>query len=418
MRTPCPPSNSQLQRSGYSVEASSVKLPHSSTKTEPNTSNPSVKSNKEKLAFIDALRGLAALMVVACHVAYIPIPNLDAAPALLRLANSGKAGVVLFFMISAFTLCLSFEVRKSNFTPAQTRDFYLRRLFRILPLYLVSIPIAWVRDLVAFNYARPIPEALWRSLSIFIPNDYQGLVWASWTLGVELLFYLLFPFVFRICNTLRRSLYGLAVSILTDLVASNLIASHVDAHLPLGLNDYRNQILSHLDSDIRFSLLHNLQFFMLGIVFYYLYRDYVITGSLNKKTGRILGIIGISAFVSFVFFYPRSIETVLYGHNLLIGISFFLFALGCSVYPSRLVVNRWLVSLGLISYSLYLLHPPIIALFFSLYSRIYELTLPASISYMFCLTITLAILIPASVLTFKWIEKPGMDFGKSIIKAL
>jgi peptidoglycan/LPS O-acetylase OafA/YrhL len=372
----------------------------------------------EKLAFIDALRGLAALMVVACHVAYIPFPNLPVSPTLLRLINSGKAGVVLFFIISAFTLCLSFELRKSDFTPAQIRDFYLRRLFRILPLFLISIPIAWARDFIVYDYARPLPQALASSMSIFIPNDYNGLVWASWTLGVELLFYLLFPFVFRIRNSLGRALFGLTAAILAYLFTSILIATHAVQAVPLRLKEFHYQALALLDSDIRFSILHNLQFFMLGTVFYYLYRDYVAVGALSRGAGRFLTATGLSSFILFVFFYPRSIETVLYGRNLFIGVSFFLFVLGCSVYQSRLVVNRWIVSLGLISYSLYLLHPPLIALFLPLFLRIYALSIPATISYLLCLLITLAVLFPVSAFAFRYIEKPGMAFGEEFISRL
>lgn len=231
---------------------------------EADSTSVPAKSTSGKLAFIDALRGLAALMVVACHVANIPSPSLSASPALLRLISSGKAGVLLFFIISTFTLCLSASHRKFDYTAAQFREFYLRRLFRILPLYLVSIPIAWFRDLVVYDYARPLPQTLASSVSIFIPNNYQGLVWASWTLNVELSFYLLFPLIFSICNSLQRSLVGLAVSVFADITASAHMASRTAAQVPLSFKESHIQSLSILESDIRFSMLHNMQFFYAG----------------------------------------------------------------------------------------------------------------------------------------------------------
>ena len=375
-------------------------------------------STSGKLAFVDALRGVAALMVIACHVAYIPSPNLTASPPLLRLINAGQSGVVLFFMVSAFTLCLSFEVRKSNFTITQTRNYFLRRLFRILPLFLISIPIAWLRDLVVYSYPRPLYQTLTSGISSLIPNNYQGLVWASWTLNIELLFYLIFPLVFRICNSMRRALLGLAACIFADVTASILMESTTRRAISLNFTEIRNSTLMHLDNDIRFSILHNLQFFMLGIVFYYFYRDYVTAGTISKKVGRLLLVVGISVFALFVLYGPRSIDTVLHGRNLFIGITLLIFIFGCSIHAPRLFVNRWTTSLGIISYSLYLLHPPLIAFFFRFYSRIYSPAIPATASYLICLMLTLAILIPISALSFRYIEKPGIALGKNLISRL
>jgi peptidoglycan/LPS O-acetylase OafA/YrhL len=400
------------------ASAAVIATPNPLTNEEWVTRPVRARATSGKLAFVDALRGIAALMVITCHVAYIPSPNLAASPPLLRLIHAGQSGVVLFFMISAFTLCLSFEARKTDFTITQTRDYYLRRLFRILPLFLISIPIAWLRDLVVYSYPRPLYQTLASGISTFIPNNYQGLVWASWTLNIELLFYLIFPLVFRICNSMRRALLGLAACVFADLTASSLMEASASQAISLHFTEIRNSTLMHLDNDIRFSILHNLQFFMMGIVFFYFYRDYVTAGTISKNVGRFLSIVGLSAFALFVFYGSRSIDTVLYGRNLFIGITFLIFIFGFSIHRPRLFVSRWITSLGIISYSLYLLHPPLIAFFFTLYSRIYSPAIPATASYLICLLITLATLVPISALSFRYIEKPGIALGKNLIAKL
>ena len=382
------------------------------------TSVPATKTPSEKLVFIDGLRGLAILMVIACHVAYIPVPALEAAPQVLRLAYSGRAGVILFFIVSSFTLCHSFDIRRSSFNLSQTRDFYLRRLFRILPLYLISIPIAWLRDLSAFNYARPMSDLLTKSLSIFIPNDYQGIVWGSWTLGVELFFYLLFPLIFRICNTLRRALLGLLISITSDLAISSTISAQIHRLAASGSRNYTEQMISSLDTEIRFSLLHNLQFFMIGIVFFHLYREYKQNSVITRNLGRALRIIGFFLFLLLVFFYPNIIERTLNGNNLLLGFALFVIVLGSSIHKSSFIGSPLLAFLGTISYSLYLLHPPLIALMHGVYLYIYTLPFSSSFSYAICLLSTLCILVPLSIISFNYVEKPGINLGKSWIKAL
>jgi peptidoglycan/LPS O-acetylase OafA/YrhL len=58
----------------------------------------------ERLHFIDALRGLAALYVLLFHFVMIPQPKLYVPPAIRPLVLNGWSGVTLFFVISAFTL--------------------------------------------------------------------------------------------------------------------------------------------------------------------------------------------------------------------------------------------------------------------------------------------------------------------------
>lgn len=370
----------------------------------------------QKLDFIDALRGLAALMVIVCHVAYIPTPGLSASPWVLRFASAGKSGVLLFFMISAYTLCYSYYRRGDRLSPMQIRHFYLRRIFRIFPLYLLAVLIAWIRDLLLSGYARPLPQTLLGAASIFNPNDYQGLVWASWTLGVELFFYLLFPFVILICSNLRRSLLALGVAVFVDLIALWFIAFTAARGIPPQFAYLHHQVLGQTDALVRFSFLHNLQFFMAGIFLYYLYRDKLHSSLPSKKTGLISLLIGVGLFVVIVYFPPLGLNTVFYGHDLIYGLALFFVVVGCCVHSPRFIVSSWLKFLGVISYSLYLLHPPVIAGLAGVYSRVYAWSHSATFAYVLCVFVTLALIVPASLITFRLVEKPGMSLGKIIIR--
>src|SRR5947209_6448777 len=75
------------------------------------------KHDSRRLNFIDSLRGLAALYVLVFHIALVPefkpaIPDL-----ISPIVLNGATGVALFFVISAFTLCLTFNGKASENLP-------------------------------------------------------------------------------------------------------------------------------------------------------------------------------------------------------------------------------------------------------------------------------------------------------------
>jgi peptidoglycan/LPS O-acetylase OafA/YrhL len=95
----------------------------------------------ERLAYLDALRGYAILMVIAVHATQyaqsLPQP-------VLAVTAQGARGVQLFFVISALALMISWHKRNDGAVP-----FYLRRFFRIAPMFWLGIAffagLAWWR---------------------------------------------------------------------------------------------------------------------------------------------------------------------------------------------------------------------------------------------------------------------------------
>ena len=93
-------------------------------------------SGKERLDFLDGARGLAALLVLAEHGLAASLPDfLKSTP--VGHGNLGKAGVLLFLLISGFIIPASLEQGGSN-----TR-FWLRRFCRLFPAYWLSIAVAF-----------------------------------------------------------------------------------------------------------------------------------------------------------------------------------------------------------------------------------------------------------------------------------
>jgi peptidoglycan/LPS O-acetylase OafA/YrhL len=161
---------------------------------------------KGRIAALDAGRTIAVVGVVAVHLSF-QFPNLPDSVALI--ARMGQYGVQLFFVISAITIFMTLEADRERFSAARhvTLRFYIKRFFRIAPQYYVAIAIygliswgalrsgyerAWV--LGAHSPADILLNVLFlHSLS---PSAINNVVPGGWSIGVEMMFYLLAPLIF------------------------------------------------------------------------------------------------------------------------------------------------------------------------------------------------------------------------------
>ncbi|MDD4162251.1 MAG: acyltransferase, partial [Methanothrix sp.] len=172
---------------------------------------PGTKTKAEagKLAYIDALRGIAALSVLVYHIYGAAgtttgwMYPLQVIPE--RLISLAIAGVPLFFIISAFTLYLSLDSRAGEERWAS--KFYLRRIFRIAPLFYFLLILVVLDDLILQKRALSWPEVLANFSFTFnlVPEYAKSLFSDGWTVGVEMLFYLVLPLVFLKANNIPRA---------------------------------------------------------------------------------------------------------------------------------------------------------------------------------------------------------------------
>lgn len=154
---------------------------------------------------IDGLRAFAVAGVVIYHAFPWAVP-------------SGFVGVDIFFAISGYLIggIIHREVRASRFSFV---EFYARRARRILPALLFLVLIVCLLGLVLFN-ARELSrlgrEALfaifgagnlhyWQSAGYFQDNTARHTLLMTWSLGVEEQFYVVFPFVMLLLARLRAS---------------------------------------------------------------------------------------------------------------------------------------------------------------------------------------------------------------------
>ena len=374
------------------------------------SSHPNIIENNSpltRLDFLDSLRCFAIIYVVVSHLVLIPQPNL-AIPEWIAafIINGGDAGVSLFFVLSAFSLSYSIDARSGE--AMLTRKFYIRRFFRIVPLFYFMMVVYWIRDAVAFGILHPVSEVLINASLLFnlIPACIAGFVWASWTIGVIAVLYLIFPVIHRYIRNLYRALALFIVAVMSAWGWSYFIK-------------YYGVTTGYLKADEvsfawGFGFLQHLPVFVCGIAVYHLFFDYFRKTS--QKTRQTYGVIFILAFVLFYgVLLTENMQNIIWGKNILHGICFSLLVLGLGLKPFRILVNTKTVYLGKASYSLYLLHPILIFTIIPVYRRLYGFMSTDISGYLSSLLITLVLLTVIAIISYKYIERPGVALGEKLI---
>ncbi len=147
----------------------------------------------EKLHGLDHLRALAILLVFFFHY---QLPYFGHPAWLQDVAAFGWTGVDLFFVLSGFLISSHLFAAIAKESHISFSRFFLKRFFRIIPIYLVVVAIYF---LVPAFHEREALRPLWRYLT-FTQNfgldlSTGGTFSHAWSLCVEEHFYLVFPLV-------------------------------------------------------------------------------------------------------------------------------------------------------------------------------------------------------------------------------
>lgn len=343
----------------------------------------------QRVDSIDHLRGILAATIMVYHYIGWSFPGWMSPDGLLSVL--GYYGVAAFFVISGISLAIAYDGRLTD--RSDVLQFFNRRFFRILPLYWVAasatilisgfstLGLTW-KEMVA-NYTLSFSLGLGRSF-----------VTGGWSIGNEIFFYLLFPVLFwLICRSVRWALAVFGISAVLIVLWAFVV-------VPSGLND--SEKWWHYISNW-----NQLNFFVTG----------VIIGRYFKPASFSRGASYCALACALACLTAANVITrgdlVEYWNRVFLSLATLLLVL--SVYQinwqSSAIVGRILAFLGLISYSLYLLHPVVRDAMVILGARV-------TIGPMTALIGSVILTILASWLSYKLIETPGIRLGKVIERGL
>jgi peptidoglycan/LPS O-acetylase OafA/YrhL len=355
------------------------------------------------LNFIASLRGLAGLWILLYHAHFLPTPNPNRPLWAGIFVDVGGMAVMLFFVISAFSLMYTYPNRLKSSKPIL--DFYIHRFFRIAPLFYVVLCYYLVWDKYRLDYLHPF-ESIFSNLTLtfnLIPNHQTSIVWAGWSIGVEILFYLVFPFVYRLCSSLLSSL--------NFLIFTLIITNLSKALLPYIIQDPKT-----LSVFQQWFFLRYLPVFALGIVVFRIWQNQMFA-NLSGRSKNSLGyfLVLLSAFL--LLSRPAVLSTLLGDDLYSQALAFSCLVLGLSLIPLKVLVNPFLGWFGKLSYSVYLLQPIIIWQMQHLTAKIYEVlgnTFGFLVSTLL-IVLTLGLIAWASE---RLIERPMIQLGKRLSRAI
>lgn len=342
---------------------------------------------------IDGLRAFAIIPVIFFHAG-------------LQSFSGGFVGVDVFFVISGY-LIATLIISQLSINIFSLHHFYIRRVRRILPalfiMMLVSIPFAWIlllpSDMKEFSQSMVSVVIFLSNILFWMKSGYfdtsteiKPLI-HTWSLSIEEQFYILFPVICIIIFKFSKRNFLLIFSLIA--LIGLLTAQHITTNYP------------------------SMAFYMLPTRGWEIICGVLVACMLQREyflrlrgviINQILSLAGFGLVLfSIITFNLNTPHPSLYTLIPVIGTMLLIFFTCEKTYIFKIFTNKYIVGIGLLSYSLYLLHQPIFA--FAKYRLVDNL----SISHV---SIIVFISLIFAYFSYRIIESPFRDFERISNKSL
>lgn len=168
--------------------------------------------NSDTIPSLYGLRALSIALVILSHVFLHARPHDGTSRVLLALAGNGTIGVSIFFVISGFIITLLLLRERERSGRISLSEFYVRRIFRILPAFLLYVGTIFVLtkasiiDVPATQFLRAL------TFTMDYVTTKNWFLAHVWSLSVEEQFYLIWPLLVVLYS--RRVLAWIATSLI------------------------------------------------------------------------------------------------------------------------------------------------------------------------------------------------------------
>lgn len=357
----------------------------------------SEKANNFK--YIDALRGIAILMVIIVHSMQhgsVLMPKI-----LSILLSFGSRGVQLFFVASAITLFLSLN-RRTKIEKRPNTNFFVRRFFRIAPMYYIGIFYYLFQDGFGERYWLGDEQTItiYNIFSNFTflhglnPYWITSLVPGGWSITVEMMFYFFVPIIFKYIKNFSQAVNFLIFSLILKLLLQEILLNNQFGVLDRLLREY---LYLYFPSQ--------LPVFAIGIVFYFIiFTQSKLSDIRIYKIFFLMILVGLQVGTNL---------DILFVNHILFAIGFGILTLALSKGKFNFLINTITVFLGKISYSLYLVHFAVI--FWLEHFNLIDFHHHYLINFILKLIVIVSISSVISWITYQLIETKFQIIGKKII---
>lgn len=330
-------------------------------------------ANSHRPAF-DGLRGIGFLLVVTAHIPVVPLFGF----------LQGWSAVWVFFAMSGYLIAMLLMREETRTGRIAFGAFLVKRFFRIVPSYWMAILIYWLAcfalepssgDYASFMARLPYFLA-------FVPeyanaNGYS-IFTHSWTVGIELKFYLLFPpLVFLLVRNanIRFAATAIAAALLT---AEGSFLSQAYCALLFG-------------AMLAFALERP--------------GGYAVIARLTRVPVAVPLAMIVALFAMLRYTAQLTVVAV-------VATYLMAYAIVQAAAMSRALTWQPLVYLGQRSYGAYLLHFLAIRISYMVFGS--DTVTSGLLAACFCLALT----VPAAELMYRTIEEPGTEFGRRLLSRL
>lgn len=353
--------------------------------------------SENRLRFLDSIRGIAALMVLVYHLPLIVTPA-AAIPDWAAFTTYGGSGVKLFFVLSAFSLCFTMPAHARSGAPLVS--FFIKRFLRIAPLFY-AVTLHHLLELHMAGGQLPSYDILLANFTLLFnlyPKAADCLIFAGWTTGVEVLFYLAFPYLYGVADTLVKRL-------------ALFIASFAVFPIFMGLLGYLPLEPAVAERYSILTIFLYLPAFTCGMLIFPVYERFA-----QDVRAQSYGLILLSSALTMYTFLVSGRLTGVLPTAHWEAICFGLFILGTAWRGLPLSMDRPLSFVGRISYSVYLLHGPVIMKANPLFQWINGWELPLTVRFVAMVAAALCLVIPISLVGFHLIEQPFVNLSKKLVQ--
>lgn len=425
----------------------------------------SVGKQKDPIYALDGVRAVACLSVISFHLnlfsmfghLWTPILSDVGATVISSLELAGEMGIILFFILSGFLLFLPFARAILFDQPGPLlRRYYIRRIFRILPGYYVSLfLITLYLQPGYFQLAHLYQFWLFLTFRMDFPLTYQQINPPYWTLAIEFQFYLVLPLIaWLIGKVASGGALGMRVlkvnACILVMFAWGIATRYWGFFMTSSMPSHDFTLPAMISSALRPYIFGTsgkyFEAFAIGmfVAVAYLYlRNKPHTGGINTCVRLlspylfILGIVVIACanlwhyYVVYVhgitLHYLDPYWSILaYSKDVLNPVSFAL-GYGLCLFailhgpaslrkPFEWQPLRWI---GLISYSLYIWHDPFIMYFQAYFlPKFQALGWALDTQYMIFAFWVVVTAFPLAITFYRWVEVPGIRLGEWICRWL